>query len=89
MILLVAYNCEFYFERFYMCLLFFVGFFILWFLLKNGIVKPIRKEKYENANEYFSWYLKYKFYLILIFFKFISIGALIISIVSLIQYWFC
>ena len=70
MILLVTYNSEFYFERFYMCLLFSAGCFVLWFLLNNRIVKPIRKEKYENANEYFSWYLKYKFYLILIFFKF-------------------
>lgn len=88
MILLVTYNSEFYLERFYMCLFFFAIFFALWFLFKNRIVKPIRKDKYENAIEYFSWYLKYKFYLILFFFKFISIGALIISIVSLIQYWF-
>jgi hypothetical protein len=88
MILLVTYNSEFYFERFYMSLLFSTVSFVLWFLLKNRIVKPIRKEKYENANEYLSWYLNYKFYLILVFLKFLFIACFIISIVSIIQYWF-
>lgn len=88
MILLVTYNLEFYFERFYMSLLFSTVSFILWFLLKKRVIKPIRKEKYENANEYLSWYLNYKFYLMLVFFKFLFIATLIISIVSIIQYWF-
>jgi hypothetical protein len=88
MILLVMYNSGFYFERFYMSLLFSTVFFILWFLLKSRIKKPIRKDKYQNFNEYFSWHLKYKFYLTLIFFKYLFIGTLMISIVSLIQYWF-
>lgn len=88
MILLVTYNSEFYFERFYMSLLFSTLSFVLWFLLKNSIVKPIRKEKYENANEYLSWYLNYKFYLILVFLKFLFIACFIISIVSIIQFWF-
>ena len=88
MILLVTYNSEFYFERFYMSLLFCIVSFVLWFLLKNRIVKSKRKEKYENANEYLSWYLSYKFYLILVFFKFLFIACFMISIVSIIQYWF-
>ncbi len=79
-------NSSFYFERFYTSLIFSCVTFLFWILLKNKIKKPIREDKFKNSNEFYSWYFQYKFYLILKFLLFISIGTLIISIVSLIQF---
>jgi hypothetical protein len=81
-------NSAFYFERFYMSFIFSITSFSLYFIFKNIIKKPIRKDRYQNPNEYLSWYLKYKFYLILKFFLIISVGTLIISVASLIQYFY-
>ena len=78
---------EFYFERFYMGLLFSVLSFLIWFFCKKITTKSKRKEKYENSNEYLSWYLNYKFYLAIKITFYFSIITLIISIVSLIQYF--
>ena len=81
-------NTAFYFERFYMSFIFSIISFSLYYILKNIIKKPIRKDKYQNPNEYLSWYLKYKFYLILKFFLIICVGTLIISVASLVQYFY-
>ena len=86
MIAIYIANKAFYFERFYMSFIFSIIALFIWFLLKNWIKKPIRKDVYKNSREFYSWYFQYKLYLILIFLLIIGVGALIISLVSLIQY---
>lgn len=81
-------DASFYFERFYMSLIFSIISFLIWFILKKKINKPIRDVKYTKLNDSLSWYFKYKFYLVLKYLLFFFIGTLVISIVSLIQF-FC
>lgn len=89
MIVLDCINKAFYYERFYMSLLFSFITFLLWLLLRTKIKKPIRKDFYEKSKEFLSWYFQYKLYMILKFFQIIAIGSFIISLVSLIQYIWC
>ena len=89
MIVFDCINKAFYYERFYTTLLFSFITFLLWFLLRTKIKKPIRKDFYKKSKEFLSWYFQYKLYMMLKFFQIISIGSFIISLVSLIQYIWC
>jgi len=81
-------DCNYFFEKFYFGLLFSMVCFIVWFLFKRKLKKPIYK-KHETSNDFLKWYFNYKFFLIIPFSFLLFILALISSMISIFQYYLC